>query len=34
MVLVIFVFTVSESLVTFSTLRTDYNVLRCHSNKG
>ena len=34
MVLVIFVFSVSESLVVFVALRTAYNALRCHSNKG
>ena len=34
MVLVIFVFSESESSVVIITLRTDYSVLRCYSNKG
>ena len=34
MVLVIFVFSVSEDLVMFVALRTAYNAPRCHPNKG
>ncbi|KAF5931986.1 hypothetical protein HYC85_028157 [Camellia sinensis] len=34
MVLVIFVFSVSEDLVVFVALRTAYNAPRCHPNKG
>ncbi|KAF5934558.1 hypothetical protein HYC85_030729 [Camellia sinensis] len=34
MVLVIFVFSVSGSSVAIIALRTDYNTLRCHSDKG
>ncbi|KAF5931523.1 hypothetical protein HYC85_027694 [Camellia sinensis] len=34
MVLVVFVFFVSGSSVAIIVLRTDYNILRCHSDKG
>ena len=34
MVLIIFAFPISESLVAFVALRTDYNTLRCYSDKG